>query len=271
MKLAFQWYGFGHGQWCYFLLVDMWFVSILHSYTWDFSEYSCLFPLFSGIMKLQGQRVYVFYTLIDADKLFPKWLCHHVLLLILLWVPFSPDLHHHQILPIKNILPVWWTTEILFFCHLHFPLWIFCSYPSPIFLPGCLSFFFFSNEYERSLCIFRIEKGRGSGIRLQVSELCLCHLSTVTLSELSDFLAPPFPHLLHEVNNNNKLVIIVRVQWDGPCEAFSWGLDTRVSAPCQPLLLFDFIGWTYCGWASGVRVKHIWWMYTYLNWSTKSA
>lgn len=71
---------------------------------------------------------------------------------------------------------------------------------------------FFPNEYERFLCIFRIEKGRDSGIRLCVSELCLCHLSTVTLSELSDFLAPPFPHLLHEVNNNNKLVIIVRVQ-----------------------------------------------------------
>lgn len=125
MKLVFQWYGFSHGQWCYFLLADMWFVFILHSYTWDLSEHSCLFPLFSSIMKLQGQRVYVFYTLIDADKLFPKWLCHHVLPLILLWVPFSPDLHHHQILPIKNILPAWWTKEILFFFFLAICIFLF--------------------------------------------------------------------------------------------------------------------------------------------------
>ena len=202
MKLVFRWYGFSHGQWCHFLLADMWFVFILHSYTWDLSEHSCLFPLFSSIMKLQGQRVYVFYTLIDADKLFPKWLCHHVLPLILLWVTLSPDLHHHQILTIKNILPVWWTKEILFFFfgHLHFPLWIVCSYPSPIFLPSCLSFF--SNEYERSLCIFRIEKGRDSGIRLRVSELCLCHLSTVTLSELS------FLHL-HFLICCMRLIIII--------------------------------------------------------------
>lgn len=61
MKLAFQWYGFSHGQWCHFLLADMWFVFILHSYTWDLSEHSCLFPSFSSIMKLQGQG-YVFYT-----------------------------------------------------------------------------------------------------------------------------------------------------------------------------------------------------------------
>ena len=86
---------------------------------------------------------------------------------------------------------------------------LFISFPH--FSAGLLVFFF-PNEYERSLCIFRIEKGRGSGLRLCVSELCLCHLSTVTLSELSDFLAPPFPYLLHEVNNNSKLVIIVRVQ-----------------------------------------------------------
>lgn len=85
---------------------------------------------------------------------------------------------------------------------------LFISFPH--FLPGCLSFFFF-NEFERSLCIFRTDKGTGSGVRLPVSEPCLCHLLTVTLGELSDFFAPQFPHLLHEVNNN-KLIIIVRVR-----------------------------------------------------------
>ena len=141
----------------------------------------------------------------------------------------------------------------------------------PFFCQVACLFFFFLMSMKGLFVYSGLRKGRGSGIRLCVSELCLCHLSTVTLSELSDFLAPPFPHLLHEVNNNSKLVVIVRVQWDGPCEVFSRGLD-RVSAPRQPLLLlFDFIGWTYCGWASGVRVKHIWWMYTYLNSSTKSA
>lgn len=212
MELAFQWCGFGHGQWCHFLLAGTWFVSVLHNYKWDFSEHACLFPSCPSIMKLSGQRVYVFYILIDFDKLFRKCMCHCVLPLMLLQgYVFPPDPYHRQILPIKNILPVWWIKKIIYFFAICIFLLVDCLFISfPHFLPGCLSFFFF-NEFERSLCIFRTDKGRGSGVRLPVSEPCLCHLLTVTLGELSDFFAPQFPHLLHEVNNN-KLIIIVRVR-----------------------------------------------------------
>lgn len=61
----------------------------------------------------------------------------------------------------------------------------------------CLGFFY---EFVGSFCIFWIEKGRTSGARLPVSELCPYHLLTVTFAESPYFSAPQWPHLIHEVN-----------------------------------------------------------------------
>ena len=126
-------------------------------------------------------------------------------------VPFSPrPVPSPDFTNQKHFTSIMDKKNHIFFCHLHFPLGeLSVHILSPFFCQVACIFFF--NEFERSLCTFRTEKGMGSAVRLPVSEPCLCHLLTVTLGELSDFFAPQFPHLLHEVNNN-KLIIIVRVR-----------------------------------------------------------
>lgn len=220
MELTFQWCGLGQGQWRLFL-IDRHVVCFRFAITNRASVNNpCLYPLCPSTMNLWGKRVCVFYILIDAAKLFPKWIYHYVLLQCCSKSTFyarpipPPDFTNqkHFINMMDNL------SYCLFYISLIILRWSTISYIYWLFafssLVNCqfisflhFSFLFLFCGFMGSLCIFWIEKGRSSGARLPLSEFCLpLPLITVTLGESSDFSAPQFPHLLHDVNNKPYLL-----------------------------------------------------------------